>query len=92
MDQQTELQKKQTQKLLATPDYRINIEMIDGKKISYLVSTPTKSLVDKALNDVPHILISDIESSIVFVINNENASFFDIKADLINSLEEQTAN
>lgn len=92
LDQQTEPQKKQTQKLLTTPDYRINIEMTDGKKINYLVSTPTKSLVDKALNDVPHILISDTESSIVFVINNENASFFDIKADLIKSLEEQTPN
>lgn len=92
LDQQTELQKKQTQKLLATPDYRINIEMTDGKKISYLVSSPTKSLVDKALNDVPHILISETESTIVFVIKNENASLFDVKSDLIKGLEEQAAN
>ncbi len=90
LDQQSDLQKKQSTKYLAAPDYKIFIETNDAKKLTYLVSAPTKSLVDKALNDEFHFLINEAQSPILFIVKKEYLNLFDLKPELIKGFEEVT--
>ncbi len=89
LDQQSELQKKQSQKLMASPDFKVNIETADGKKLIYAVSMPVKSLVDKALNDELHVLINESQSSLFYIVKKENLNLMDVKPDLVKSFEEE---
>jgi hypothetical protein len=90
IDKLSDAQKKQVQGLLASPEYIVKVQKMEGdqiKTISFLISKTITSLVDVTLNDEPHFLIEDVESDIVYTVKAEFQNVFELKNDALKAIE-----
>lgn len=90
IDKQSETQEKQIQGLFSSPEYIVKIKKGD-KVLTYQISKTITSLHEIALNDSPHFLIRDQDSSIVYVVKEDFLVNFELKNDGLKSLEVQSA-
>lgn len=87
LDEQTEAQKKQVQKIISPAEFIVKIDTIDNKNFSYQISGSIKSLPDVPLNDELHFLITENHSPIVYVIKKEFETLFELKNEALKTLE-----
>jgi Domain of unknown function (DUF4340) len=88
LDKQSDAGKKQTQALLASPEYIIKVQKGE-ETLTYRISKPITSLIDITLNDEPHFLIEGSGGDIVYVVKNEFYHLFELKNDGLKALEVQ---
>ncbi|MBY0412706.1 MAG: DUF4340 domain-containing protein [Bdellovibrionales bacterium] len=77
LDNLSDAQKKQTQGLLATPEYTVKVEKDNNETLSYQVSAITKNISEVALNGEPHFLITESHSPVVYIIKGEFLRYFE---------------
>ncbi len=87
LDEQTDAQKKQIQKIISPPEYIVKIDTVDNKNLSYQVSADVKSLPDFSLNDEPHFLIIENHAPIVYIVKKEFETLFELKNEALKALE-----
>lgn len=86
LDSPTDAQKKQTQSLLAAPDFTLKIEHEDNKIFQYKVSTTTKKIIEIPLNDEAHFIINESHSPVIYVVKKDFIHLFELTNSNLKSL------
>jgi hypothetical protein len=87
IEEQTEVQKKELQKIISNNNILIQIETNDSQNISFSISQPTQKINELTLNEEPHNVMTSTNSSVIYIINKETNSKLDLSEDFLNTLE-----
>jgi hypothetical protein len=88
LDEQTDLQKKQTDALLSSGEFVVKVTMEDGQVLSYQIGSSTKGISEVPLNDIPHFIIVEAHAPVVYVVKKEFLNLFELKNERLKSLEQ----
>ena len=86
LDSPTDAQKKQTQALLANPEFTLKIEKEDKNVLLYKVSAITRSLIEVPLKDEAHFIINEGHTPVVYIIKKDLISLFELTNEALKAL------
>jgi hypothetical protein len=91
LENQSEEQKKQTQKIIANTQYTIKFTLTNNTSIVFYASGLFTNLQDVTLNEEEHFMISSPQTTTVYVIKKEFLNFFNPSKEVLQSLEAPAA-
>ena len=86
LDSPTDNQKKQTQQLLAAPEFTLKIEKEDKSNLLFKVSAITRSLIEVPLKDEAHFIINENHSPVVYIVKKDFLTLFDLTNDTLKAM------
>ena len=86
LDSPTDAQKKQTQSLLAAPEFTLKIEKEDKTNLLFKVSALTRSLIEVPLKDEAHFIINENHSPVIYIVKKDLLTLFDLTNDNLKAL------
>lgn len=78
LESPSDAQKKQTQSLLLSPEFIIEIKKEDKEILFYKISTLTRNLIEVPLNDEDHFIIKGDHSAVTYVIKKDFINIFNL--------------
>lgn len=87
LENQSEEQKKQTQKIMASTQFTIKFSMANNANLIFYVSGLFTNLLDITLNEEEHFMVGSNQNSTVFVLKKDFLNSINLNKEFLQSLE-----